>query len=145
MSIIESVRNFIKKCPHLVEYSGAVRVNVDYLSNNPTTYSIEEVPVNPIVKKYVNGDTIRQFVFVFCSRESYGEDIRNNIENCGFYEDLSDWLEECTYKYNLPILDEGMESRKIETLTSGYVYDTDVDNARYQIQLKLEYYKKGSR
>lgn len=143
MSIIESVRKFIKTCPHLVEYCGAVRVNVDYLSENPTTYSIEAVPVNPILKKYINGDTVRQFVFVFCSRESYGEDVRNNIDNCGFYENFSNWLEECTLESKLPILDEDMEAWGIECLTSGYAFDTNADNARYQIQVKLKYFKKA--
>lgn len=142
MSIIESVRNFIKTCPHLVEYCGAVRVNVDYLSNSPTTYSIEGVPVEPILKKYVNG-TVRQYVFIFCSRESYGEDVRTNIDNSGFYENFSNWLEKCTLDCNLPILDKGMEPWSIEAITSGYAFDTDADNAKYQIQVKLKYFKRG--
>ena len=140
--IIDSIRKFIRTCPYLQEFDGAVKVNVDYLGEESTAYSIEETPCEPIIKKYVDGSSIRQFEFIFCSRESYGPDVLQNISNCGFYEDFANWIEEENAKNNLPILD-GKECRSIECLTTGYAFQTDVDKARYQIQMRITYFQGG--
>lgn len=143
MSIIKSVRTFLKNCPLLqVDSNDRVRLGVDYLSDDTTTYSLEEVPVNPIVKRFINGSSIRQATFIFCSREPYGPELQQQLENSGFYEDFSEWLEECNDKGILPKLYDGKESKSIEAVTSGYAYNTDSDNAVYQIQLNFKYYKE---
>lgn len=141
--IIDSIRNFISRCPYLQEFNGAARVNVDYLGEEDTVYSIEETPCEPIIKKYVNGDTKRQYQFIFSSRESYGSEVFQNIENCGFYEDFANWLEEQNDLGNLPILDGNKECLNIEATSTGYAFMTDVDKARYQISCKLIYMQKG--
>ncbi|MEG0133554.1 MAG: chloramphenicol resistance protein [Clostridium sp.] len=138
--IINSIRNYIRKCPYLSEF--AKGVNVDYLGEEATSYSIEEIPCNPVLKKYIGGDSKRQYQFIFASRESYGAVVLQNIENSGFYEDFASWLEEETIKGNLPIL-EGKECLKIEAISTGYAFQTDVDKARYQIQARLTYLQKG--
>lgn len=142
--IIDSIRKFIRSCPHLQEFEGAIKVNVDYLGDESTVYSIDEVPCDPIIKKYINGDSIRQYEFIFASRESYGVDVLNNISNSGFYEDFANWIEEQNTISNLPKL-ENKECRTIECLTTGYAFQTDVDKARYQIQMRITYYQKGGR
>ncbi|HII4398208.1 TPA: chloramphenicol resistance protein [Clostridium perfringens] len=142
MTIIESIRNFIKKCPYLEEFEGAIRIGVDYLDKETTTYSIEKVPCNPIIKKYVDGSCKKQELFIFTSRESYGPDIINNLNNINFYENFVSWLEEKNRTGDLPILDGKREVEKIEILTPGYAFETDVDKARYQIQLRLIYIER---
>ena len=140
--IIDSIRNFIRTCPHLQEFNGAIKVNVDYLGPESTMYSIEETPCEPIIKKYINGDTVRQYQFVFASRESYGPDVLQNIDNSGFYEDFANWIESENKIGNLPKL-INQECRSIECLTTGYAFQTDVDKARYQIQMRITYFQKG--
>ena len=49
--IIESIRNYIRTCPHLQEFDNVVRVNVNYLDADTDSYSIEEIPSDPILKK----------------------------------------------------------------------------------------------
>ena len=141
MKIIESVKNFILTCPCLVELSA---VNVDFLPESPDTYSIEEVPTNAVIQTYLDGSQERQFVFVFASRFYYSDEVRQNIENSGFYEDFSDWLDEQTKKGDLPIMREGLTPTKIEAMSSGYLFDIsgDLSNARYQIQCRLIYDKE---
>lgn len=142
MSVIKSVREFIKTCPYLnVSTDGKVHLGVDYLKSDTTTYSLEEVPVNPIVKRYIDGSSIRQATFIFCSRELYSPELQIQLSNSGFYEDFSNWLEECTFKGDLPKLDNNKKSRSIEALTSGYAYNTDSDNAVYQIQINFKYFQ----
>ena len=141
MKIIESVKNFILKCPFLDELSA---INVDFLPDSPDTYSIEEVPTNSVIRTYLDGSQERQYVFVFASRFYYSDETKNNIENSGFYEDFSDWLDEQTKNGNLPIMREGLTPTKIEAISSGYLFDIsgDLSNARYQIQCRLIYDKE---
>lgn len=139
--IIKALRDYISQCPYLYEFNKGI--NVDYLDNDSTTYSIEEVPCEPIIKRYINGDTKRQYDFIFASRESYGADVFQNIENSGFYEDFSSWIEEESSKGNLPSLEGNRESLEIRVSTTGYAFQTDDNSARYQIQLKLIYFQKG--
>ncbi|BDU87302.1 hypothetical protein SNUCP2_03850 [Clostridium perfringens A] len=139
MLIIESVRNFIKKCPKIKTFDDAVSVNINYLNEKLDTYSIEEVPVNPIVKRYIGGSTLRQKVFVFCSRNSYGEDVFTNINNSGFYEEFAEWIEKMNNNGELPVLGDNKESQKIEVITNGYAFATEVDKVRYQIEFRLTY------
>lgn len=140
--IIDGLRTYIRKCPALRKYNKAVKVNVDYLEDKPTTYSIEEVPSDVVIQKYVDGSSKRQYVFVFASRESYSEDVIDNINNSGFYEDFAEWLEEQTNNDNLPFIGDDKEVLKIEAVTNGYAFKTDVDTARYQIQCRMIYMKK---
>ncbi|MDN9637786.1 chloramphenicol resistance protein [Clostridioides difficile] len=141
MTIIESVRNFIRKCPHLDEF--AKGINIEFLNDNVTSYSIETVPADSILKKFVNGDCIKQFVFIFASIESYGNDILQNIENSDFYEKFAKWIETQNNLGELPELDGLKESLKIEVTTPGYPFQTDIDKVQYQIQLRLKYFEKG--
>lgn len=140
MTVLESVRKFISTCPHLREF--AQGIGVDFLSEEATSYSIEEVPANPIVKKYIDGSSIRQFIFIFSSREAYGSDAFINLDNIGFYEKFYSWIEEQNLNKNLPEIKCG-KSVKIEALTNGYAFETDIDKARYQIQCKLTYFKEA--
>lgn len=128
----------MRQCPLL---EGNRRINVDYLPNNPVEYSIDAIPSNTVVKKYTGGGAIKQFIFVFASKEYYGSDVLTNIENSGFYEDLSNWIETKSKRGELPQLSKGRESISIEVLDSGYLFQADEDMARYQMQLRLTYYE----
>lgn len=141
MTIVESVKNYILTCPLL---EGLGRLNIDFLPENPDTYSIEGMPAQEILKTNIDGSTERQFVFVFAARFLYSEEVRNNIENSGFYEQFAEWLEQQTEAENLPELSGGRTATKIEAMSSGYLYDIagDFTNARYQIQCRLIYDKE---
>ena len=140
--IIDSLRTYIKSCPHLEAFNNAIRVNVNYLEGDTTTYSIEEVPIDPIVKKYINGDTIRQYAFIFTSREPYGADVLQNIDNSGFYEKLANWIETQDENEVYPVLDAGLEPLEIKVTSTGYAFAVTEDTAQYQIQLSLKYFKR---
>lgn len=139
--IIDSVRNFIKECPHIADFHKGI--NIDYLNEDATSYSIISVPSDPILKKYINGDTERQLLFVFASREYYSNEIFQNLENIGFYEQFSEWMEHQSSIGVLPILDEGKVSKKLEAITTGYAFDAEMDKCQYQIQCRLTYCQKN--
>ena len=140
--IIESIRNFIKDMSCLETFNNAIRVNVNYLEPNVDTYSIEEMPIEPILKKYIDGSSIRQYAFIFTSREPYSSDVIQNIDNSGFYEKFADEIETKNDNEIFPILDTNLEVREIKVTSTGYAFAVSEDTAQYQIQLRLKYYKK---
>lgn len=138
--IIEDLRNFIARCPCLDKFQGAL--NVECLSKDAQSYTISTTPVDPIVKRCINGDTVRQFAFVFASTELHGTDVMDNLDNCGFYEEFSEWLDQCTFDRNLPDLGKGRTARRLQATTPGYVFNREETVAQYQIQCKLIYYQE---
>lgn len=141
--IIDSLRNYIRTCPHLDTFNNAIRVNVNYLEPYADTYSIGEVPIEPILKQYVNGDSIRQYAFIFTSRKPYGVDVLQNIDNSGFYEKFAEWIEKNNNNDIFPLLDNGLEPLEIKVTSTGYAFAVTEDTAQYQINLRLKYFRKG--
>lgn len=141
--MISSLRDYIKTCPYLDTFNSALRVNINYLDSSPDTYSIEEVPTQPIVKKYIDGSTKRQYDFVFTSREPYSSEVVQNIDNSEFYEKFANWIESQNDNEVLPVLGINLEALSIEVTSPGYAFSVSEDTAQYQIQLRLKYIKKG--
>lgn len=138
-SIIEGVSDFIMSCPLLA--AGAFRV--DALGSSPTEYAIEVGVFDPIVERYVDGSSERRYQFTFTSRETYTLDRIQNMDNSSFYEAFAGWVEDCNASGTLPELPQGMNSEQLSVLSSGYLFDESGENARYQIELELLYFKEA--
>jgi hypothetical protein len=135
--IIKILRDYMLACPIIEDMKA---LGVDYLGTGDGAYSIDSVPGDTIVKRYVDGSAQKQYLFVFASKEFYDSDPLENLDNLGFYEKLEAWFEEMTEKDTLPVLDGGRTSLKLEALTSGYIFDASEETrARYQIQARLLY------
>ena len=78
-NLIDSVRSYILTCPFLSDG----RVNVDYIGTD-MGYSVDPLPCDPIMQRYTDGGTKKQFQFAFTSQEEYDQDARINIENSGW-------------------------------------------------------------
>lgn len=138
-SIIDALEKYFIGCELLKD--GALRV--DYLGEKPVEYTIEVLPCDPVVKRYLGGSTVRQYLFAFGSREFYSQERLQNIQNSAFYERLADWVETKSMSGVLPGLPDGMEAQQLEVVSSGYLFDGSMTNARYQIQLRLLYFKEA--
>ena len=138
-SIIDALEKYFIGCELLKD--GALRV--DYLGEKPVEYTIEVLPCDPVVKRYLGGSTVRQYLFAFGSREFYSQERLQNIQNSAFYERLTDWVETKSMSGVLPELPDGMEAQQLEVVSSGYLFDGSMTNARYQIQLRLLYFKEA--
>lgn len=143
--IMEGIRDFVKECPALQVYLETLRaeVNVEYLKEDAKNYSIESEPVEPVVKRYLDGSAVKQFAFIFSSREAYGREVLDNLANCGFYEDFADWLGQCNREKKFPDIGEGREVTQIVAITTPYMFDTSETTAKYQIQVVMKYFQKG--
>lgn len=134
VKLIEYIRELVFSCPFLADW----RVNVDYLSEE-MEYSIDPLPCDPIIQRYVDGGAKKQFQFAFTSKEAYDEDARINIENSGFYQKFEEWLEEQTNGGLLPDMSGRKQPYAVETLNSGYLYDAEGKLALYRIECRLLY------
>lgn len=135
-SIIGAIRDFISDCPFLTEYNSLL---IDRLEGEVSSYSIEPVSCSPIVKRYVNGRSVRKYDFHFASMEAYTAEVLDQISNSEFYEHFADWLERCSKVKALPELGNNRLAMKIEALTPGYITSADETTARYVIQCRLTY------
>ena len=134
--IIESLRDYISTFPNLSE---GCCLLIDYLGDKAVEYTVEAVPCNPIYKEYVDGGKVKQFLFVFASREYFEADINTCIANLHFYEEFEEWIEDNNEAGTFPDLGENKTTVSIEVLTRGYALSADEETARYQIQLRLIY------
>ena len=141
MNIMENVRSFIRTYPPLAEN----KLNVDFLPADARSYSVEAIPSNDVVKTYLDGSTVRQFLFVLASRESYGGEVLQQLENLGFYEEFAAWLNQQNLRKNFPLLEDGKTAIKIEATTPGYAFSSGESKARYQIQCKLEFMQRSDK
>ena len=135
--MIEAVRDYFMDCPLLK--NGAL--NVDYLKGKSVEYSINtEMNAKPVLRSYLDGGKLMQYPYSIMSAEIRSQDILDQIQACGFYEDLQEWIEEQNFFGNLPNV-EGIQS--IEVQMPGCIVSADSDVAFYQIQCRLTYLKEA--
>ncbi len=138
-SIIEGLGDYFLECPLLKD--GVFRV--DALGSEPVEYSIETGLTSPVLRRYVDGSSVRQYQFNFNSREAYSMDRIMAIQNESFYEEFCSWVETQSASGHLPEMPEGCEAQELEVLAPGFLLDASMENAHYQVQLRLQYYKEA--
>lgn len=140
--IIEALKEYFESCPLLGDLA---TVNVDFLDKDAGSYSIEESPTTPVVRRFIDGSKECQYLFVFASRSFYATEAnKQNISNLHLFERLTDWIEENNRQDKFPELGDNREVESLVVTTSGYLFGAS-DNrrhARYQIQCKLTYKEK---
>lgn len=134
--MVEKVRKYLLE--HVPLANEFKEILVDFLGEDPTSYSIEPILTDTIVKQYSDGGTLRQFIFQFSSREFYDNSVIQNIENLGFYENFSKAIEYNNYHGILPEID-GVQSIKCNS--GGVLENAESGTAKYNIQMTIEYYK----
>ena len=140
MTVMECVQKWLKTYSKLKG-----RLDVDFLDNEADTYSIDTIPCEEIIKRYKDGGTVKQFQFAVSSRRFYEQNIKQNLSNLQFFEDLTAWVENKSRSRELPVMDKGRTAQKIVVTSTAYPFVVSEDGkARYQIQMRLEYYQKGS-
>ena len=140
MTVMQCIQKWLKT------YSGlSGRLDVDFLDENADTYSVDTIPCEEIIKRYRDGGTVKQFQFAVSSRRFYEQNIKQNLSNLQFFEDLTAWVEKKARSRELPTMDKGRTAQKIVVTSTAYPFLVSEDGkARYQIQMRLEYYQKGS-
>lgn len=139
-TIIESIRDYFNECELLEDEA---RLNIDFLGSEPIEYGIYAEPIEPTLKRYVDGAELRQFAFIFTTRNIMSGDLVVQLENSGFFDRLIDWVEQRNKRRIYPILEGDKYSTGLEINSNGYLLNSEGGTAQYQIQFKLIYYMEG--
>ena len=112
------------------------QINANMLSNKIDNYSLDKIPTDTEVERWITGNTIHRDVYSFRSRKSYSLDAINNLNNIGFFEDFEKKIKSNNDEGILPDID-GIES--IECLNCGTMINADGNTAEFEIQIQITY------
>ena len=112
------------------------QINTNMLSNDINNYSLDKIPTQTIVERWITGVEIHRDVFSFRSRMAYSQDVINNLSNIGFFEDFEAIIKSNNENGILPEI-EGIE--KIECLNCGTMSYEETNTAEFDIQIQITY------
>lgn len=112
------------------------QINANMLSADINNYSIDKIPTETVVEKWIIGNTIQRDLYSFRSRNSYSQDTLNNLLNVGFFEKFEDIINSNNDKGILPEI-ENIE--RIECLNSGSMTNASTNSAEFDIQIQITY------
>lgn len=139
MTVIEALHSYFKTSPALAD----VRLDIDCLQRDPAKFSLDSIPGERILKKYIDGSSVRRQLFTISSRTPYGPDLAQQTTNLDTFGELEDWLDSQEQLGILPPLGNNRKARSLRVTSSAYPIEVDegqgVSTARYQIQLELIY------
>ena len=112
------------------------QINADMLSINAGDYSIDRIPSQPVISKWIIGTSKKRDLYSFRSRKEYSQDTINNLENIGFFEQFENKIREKNQNGILPNI-KGIE--KIECLNTGTMNNANTNTAEFDIQIQITY------
>lgn len=138
--MIEEIRAYLKS----KELLKNGKIGVNYLAPKPLHYTIDAVPAEPIIRRYTDGSSLRQCIFIISSRESFDAEVAASLDINRFYEELAENFERLSAKKELPKFgaDSGIVPLRLEAMSTGYLMDSDETTARFQIQCRLIFKKE---
>lgn len=139
---ISKIREYLFEIIDNIIKDDNYQINADMLSNDINNYSLDKMPVEKEVERWITGIEIHRDVFSFRSRYAYSQDAINNLKNIGFFEIFEQIIFDNNEKGILPEI-EGIES--IECLNCGSMNIADDGNtAIFDIQLQIKYRTGGN-
>lgn len=133
---ISKLRDYLFEIIDTLTNDNKYQINADMLDNEPDNYSLNKIPVNPIIEHWITGYTRYQDVYSFRSRKAYSQDVVNNLSNIGFFETFEKIIKENNENKILPDI-EGIES--IECLNCGTLNVAGTNTAVFDIQIQIIY------
>ena len=112
------------------------QINANMLSNDINNYSLDKIPVDTEVEKWIIGLVKRKDVYSFRSRMAYSQDTINNLKNIGFFEIFEQKIKTNNDKGVLPDID-GIE--RIECLNCGTLKNAETNTAEFDIQIQVTF------
>ncbi|MBQ1792128.1 MAG: hypothetical protein II008_18275 [Oscillospiraceae bacterium] len=133
-----ALRAWLRQCP-TVERKRLF--GADYLADNES-YSLDVTPTALKYRENILGDMVlretQEQNFVFASRDPYGAEFQQNLDNLGVMQDVSAWIIEQNNARNFPTWEGGEVTAIVPTLTA-YPISMGSAFARYQMQIKVTY------
>ena len=133
---ISKLRTYLFSIIDTLATDNNYQINANMLSNDINNYSLDKIPVQQEVERWITGMVIHRDVFSFKSRNAYSQDVINNLSNIGFFEQFESIIKSNNKKGVLPEI-EGIES--IECLNCGTMLSSDTNTAEFDIQIQITY------
>lgn len=134
--IIDSIREYMLSCPKL---SGK-KININCLGIKMRSFSIDNVVTESVIKKYCDGEVLKQAVFTLAVRDRYDETLGENLYVMNLLEEVESWIYKQNIIKNLPVLgSDNMIVRSIEVTKSGHLHDTAMSSGRWQLEFRIVY------
>jgi len=132
---ISKLRNYLFDTINTLTTNRNYQINADFLGD-VDDFSLDKIPTESVVTKWVTGDEVHRDVYSFRSRKSYSLDYINNLENIGFFEDFERSIKSNNDEGVLPDIN-GIQS--IECLNCGTLNSVDGTEAIFDIQIQITY------
>ena len=132
-------RAWLRQCPAIgkKKYFGA-----DYMGEKATQYAIMTVPSTLQYRENIIGERVLQPIqeqnFIFAATVPYGSDVRGNLSNLAFFQEVADWIREQDEAGNFPEWTNGIV-KHVTVSNTGAPVQTGSDVARYQFQIRVTY------
>lgn len=133
-----SVQAWLRRCPAIQR---ARAFGVDYLAEDGS-YSLDATPTALKYRENILGDMVlrnrQEQNFVFASRDPYGAELQQNLDNLGVMQNVAAWIIDRNNARDFPDWEGGQVTAIVPTL-SAYPIALGSAFARYQIQIKVAY------
>ena len=133
-----ALRAWLRRCPAIQR---ARAFGVDYLAEDGS-YSLDATPTALKYRENILGDMVlrnrQEQNFVFASRDPYGAELQQNLDNLGVMQDVAAWIIDRNNARDFPDWEGGQVTAIVPTL-SAYPIALGSAYARYQIQIKVTY------
>lgn len=131
---IEKVREYLIEILDSMLNDKDYMFNIEFLDKEIDNYSLNRIPIDPILRRNIDGTCLKQEVYNFTSKKPYSADLDTNLNNIGFYEQFEDIVYSNNKKRILPKIDN-IES--IECLNCGSVSIADTQECILSIQIRI--------
>ena len=133
-----ALRAWLRRCPAIQR---ARAFGVDYLAEDGS-YSLDATPTALKYRENILGDMVlrnrQEQNYVFASRDPYGAELQQNLDNLGVMQDVVAWIIDRNNARDFPDWEGGQVTAIVPTL-SAYPIALGSAFARYQIQIKVTY------
>ena len=116
------------------------QINANMLSNEPNNYSLDKIPQDSTVERWITGTEIHRDVYSLRSRCNYSQDTINNLQNIGFFEEFEKIISSNNKEGILPSI-EGIQT--ITCLNCGSMVYAETNTAEFDIQIEIKYIEGG--
>ncbi len=118
------------------------QINANFLTNDINNYSLDRLPVDDNVEQWIIPIKKYREVYELRSRNSYGQEVMENLTNIGFFEEFEETINSNNNKGILPDI-EGIES--IECLNVGALSIAETQTSIFAIQIQINYIKNKTK
>ena len=134
-SRISKLRDYLFQVINTLTNDRTYQINANMLSNKVDDYSLDKIPTESVVEKWISGVEVHRDVYSFRSRKSYSLDTIVNLKNMGFFEQFEYAINDNNKKGILPSDIESIECLNPFTMVSN----DNGKTAEFDIQLQITY------